>query len=149
MNAASTPPDRDTGPQTAHAAAFEARVDTILPTLATKVDLADLRTEFREDLSKLRIEFKEACAAILTEMGKFREAQNKALQKVLMWVIATIIALFLAVAGVMFGMANLVTAVARPTTAHVAPPAATSLPKARTSKTHLNLHANSRSQSWY
>jgi hypothetical protein len=115
MNAASTPPNRGSPPQSAHAAAFEARVDTILPTLATKVDVADLRME-------LRTEFKDGQQAILAEIAKLRDQQNKLFRETLMWVVPLVIAQFVALSGVMFAAANIIAASSRSAPAHAALP---------------------------
>lgn len=115
MNAPSTPPDHDAGPQGIHAAAFEARVEAILPTLVTKADLATLRME-------LRTEFRDGQQAILADIAKLRDQQNKLFRETLMWVIPLVIAQFVALSGVMFAAANIIAASSHPAPAHAALP---------------------------
>jgi hypothetical protein len=84
---------------------LETRFDTVLPTLATKTDLADLRTELLVKIEALR-----------AEMGRIASNVYK-------WMAATLIAILLSFIGLFVGLTKTLTATSIP--AHV--PAASSL----------------------
>jgi hypothetical protein len=84
---------------------LETRFDTVLPTLATKTDLAALRTELLVKIEALR-----------AEMGRLASNVHK-------WMAATLIAILLSFIGLFVGLTKTLTATSIP--AHV--PAASSL----------------------
>ena len=64
---------------------LEMRFDTILPTLATKTDIAELRSELRTEMAKLS--------------EKLHEDMHKLHRQLIMWIVSTMIAMFLGMAG--------------------------------------------------
>lgn len=67
---------------------LETRFDTILPMLATKADLAELKAELKADISGLRTEMHDSIGALRTEMRDFKADIHK-------WMTATIITMFI------------------------------------------------------
>lgn len=135
MNAGSTAPESESGRTDLRLTALEARLDAILPTLATKADLANLRTEFREglanlraefkeDMAKLRAEFKDEFAALRADMAKLRDEQHTASEKLLKWVVSTMVALVIACLGTMLAIMNMAVTLSRSVPAQSARPAA-------------------------
>ena len=76
---------------------LETRFDTILPTLATKRDIEDLRREFGIGLEALRAELQTLRADIF-----------KALHDTLKWMIGIVITMFIGLLGANFAMFNAV-----------------------------------------
>lgn len=70
-------------------------VEAILPTLATKVDFADLRAEFAE----LRGEMRTGFAELRREMAEHRVDTHR-------WMMATVIGLFIGFGGLFLAMSN-------------------------------------------
>ena len=64
---------------------LEMRFDTILPTLATKTDIAELRSELRTEMAKLS--------------ERLHEDMYKLHRQLLMWIVSTMIAMFLGMVG--------------------------------------------------
>jgi Mg2+ and Co2+ transporter CorA len=48
--------------------ALETRLDTILPTLATKADIGDVRADMQKNLAEMRVEMRQAHAEMRAEM---------------------------------------------------------------------------------
>jgi hypothetical protein len=78
---------------------LETRFDTILPTLATKRDIEDLRTEFSTGLERLRGEFR-------SELEKLRAEMFKALHDAMKWMVGIFITMFIGLLGANFAMFN-------------------------------------------
>ena len=74
---------------------LETRFDTILPTLATKTDFAELRADF----ANLRAEYK-------SDFGDFRADIQKVIISTHRWLIGTVIVLLLGFGGMILTMAN-------------------------------------------
>ncbi|HZV66258.1 MAG TPA: hypothetical protein VFG03_15230 [Telluria sp.] len=74
---------------------LETRFDTILPTLATKADLAELGAEF----ASLRADYK-------SDFGNFRADIQNVIISTHRWLIGTIIVLLLGFGGMILTMAN-------------------------------------------
>lgn len=101
---------------------LEMRFDTVLPTLATKVDLAELRTEIltaqerlRGDIAvaheKLRGEVTAALLGIRVEIAtlsdKLHEDMNKLHRRLVMWIVSTMIAMFLGMVGLFVSISSM------------------------------------------
>lgn len=87
---------------------LETRFDTVLPTLATKADLAELRTELLVKLEAMRAEFRISQEALRADLIK--------------WMAATLITMLLSFVGLFVGLARTLAV------APVAPHAAIALP---------------------
>lgn len=68
------------------------RFDTILPTLATKTDIAELRV----DMAKLSEKLHEDMYKM---SEKLNETMHKLHRQLLMWIVSTMIAMFLGMVG--------------------------------------------------
>jgi hypothetical protein len=68
---------------------IKATLDATLPHLATKAELADLRTELKGDAAGLRIELKGEMAQMRGEMGDLRVSLAQMPTKTYMWGILT------------------------------------------------------------
>lgn len=101
---------------------LEMPFDTVLPTLATKVDLAELRTEIltaqerlRGDIAvaheKLRGEVTAALLGIRVEIAtlsdKLHEDMNKLHRRLVMWIVSTMIAMFLGMVGLFVSISSM------------------------------------------
>jgi len=71
------------------------QVEAILPTLATKSDLAELRVEVNHQMGELRL-----------EMQKMETSMHKMDASIVRWTLATVIALSLGFSGLFFTMQN-------------------------------------------
>jgi len=71
------------------------QVEAILPTLATKSDVAELRADMNKQIGELR-----------SEMQKMETSMHKMDASIVRWTIATVIALFLGFSGLFFTMQN-------------------------------------------
>jgi len=71
------------------------KIEAILPTLATKSDLAELRSEVNHQMGELRV-----------DMQKMETSMHKMDASIVRWTIATVIALFLGFSGLFFTMQN-------------------------------------------
>lgn len=80
-------------------ALLEMRFDRVLPTLAAKVDIAELRTEVVVGNEKLRVEMARMSADL-------HEDLNKMFRKIVMWIVSTMIAMFLGMAGLFVGLTS-------------------------------------------
>lgn len=100
---------------------LEMRFDTVLPTLATKADLADLRTEvltaqerLRSDVAvaneKLQGGVTAAIAGLRIEMAKLsdtlHEDMNRLHRKLVMWIVSTMVAMFLGMVGLFVSISS-------------------------------------------
>ncbi|MBC5767296.1 DUF1640 domain-containing protein [Ramlibacter albus] len=100
---------------------LEAKWDAILPTLATKSDVAELRTELRTEMQKgfgevraevhkeiggMRTEIQEVRTEIHREVGQVRAEIQKGINETQRWMIATVIGLFIGFAGLFLAMTN-------------------------------------------
>ena len=75
---------------------LEMRFDTILPTLATKSDIAELRSELRTEMSKLSEKLHEDMYKM---SEKLYETMHRLHRQLLMWIVSTMIAMFLGMVG--------------------------------------------------
>lgn len=91
--------------------ALEARWDAILPTLATKADLADLRTEMRQSFANVDTQFQKM------------SADNKS------WMLATVLAIIGTMLAAILGISQLYKAAPPPTPIIIAVPAAAPVSK--------------------
>ena len=71
---------------------LEMRFDTLLPTLATKVDLAEFRTEVLTGQERLRVE-------LLSAMHDLHRS-------LLMWIVSTMMAMFLGMVGLFVSISS-------------------------------------------
>ncbi|NHZ41050.1 hypothetical protein [Massilia aquatica] len=78
---------------------LETRFDTILPTLATKADLAELRLDMHEKVDKLRSELNELRLALNEKMDRLRADVNAALMSNMKWCVGIATTVFVAIAG--------------------------------------------------
>ena len=112
---------------------LETRFDTILPTLATKADLAELKAEFKAELADLRAEFKAELAGLRAEyksdFGDFRADIHDVIISTHRWLIGTIIVLLLGFGGMILTMTSVLKQRRQPIAqAAVSQPAATAPP---------------------
>lgn len=75
---------------------LEMRFDIILPTLATKTDIAELRSELHTEMSKLSEKLHEDMHKM---SEKLYETMHKLHRQLLMWIVSTMIAMFLGMVG--------------------------------------------------
>lgn len=80
-------------------AVLEMRFDSVLPTLATKVDIAELRSEVAVGNEKLRVDMARMSADL-------REEMNQMHRKLIMWIVSTMIAMFVAMVGLFVGITS-------------------------------------------
>lgn len=73
-------------------AILEMRFDIVLPTLATKVDFAELRTEILTAQERLRSEILNAMRAMQSSL--------------LMWIVSTMVAMFLGMVGLFLSISS-------------------------------------------
>ncbi|MBC5767301.1 hypothetical protein [Ramlibacter albus] len=85
---------------------LEVKWDAILPTLATKSDLAELRTEIREVRTEVHKEIGEVRTEMQREFGAVRAEIQKGINETQRWMIATVIGLFIGFAGLFLAMTN-------------------------------------------
>jgi chemotaxis regulatin CheY-phosphate phosphatase CheZ len=104
--------------------ALEARWDAILPTLATKADVAELRAEMRDGLhqnamatSELRIEMRQGFADVDTKMQKL-SADNKS------WMLATVLTIIGTMLAAILGISQIYKAAPPPVPIIITIPAA-------------------------
>jgi hypothetical protein len=92
------------GDSEAYIIVLETRFDTILPTLATKTDLIELRAEFKADMSELRTglraEMRDSIGALRTEVHAFKADIHK-------WMTATLLTIFIGFSGMIVTMFTL------------------------------------------
>lgn len=90
---------------------LEMRFDTVLPTLATKVDLAELRTEILTAQERLRADVSAAMAGQRVDMAtlsaKLHEDMNKLHRNLVMWIVSTMIAMFLGMVGLFVSISSM------------------------------------------
>lgn len=118
---------------------LETRFDTILPTLATKADLAELRLDLTEKMNDLRLELNEKIDALRFELtGKMdglRVELHVALTNIMKWCVGVAMTLFVGMVsqGLYLGAQINNLAARLPPAAAVAPaPAQPAAPPART-----------------
>jgi hypothetical protein len=89
---------------------LETRFDTILPTLATKRDIEDLRTEFSTGLERLRGEFRSELEKLRgefrSELEKLRAEMFRALHDAMKWMVGIVVTIFIGLLGANFAMFN-------------------------------------------
>jgi hypothetical protein len=85
---------------------LETRFDTILPTLATKRDIEDLRTEFSTGLERLRGEFRSELEKLRGEFRSELEKLRAEMSKALHWMVGIFITMFIGLLGANFAMFN-------------------------------------------
>ncbi|UOD27814.1 hypothetical protein INH39_20250 [Massilia violaceinigra] len=78
---------------------LETRFDTILPTLATKADLAELRLDMHEKVDKLRSELNELRLELNEKIDRLRAEVNAALMSNMRWCVGIAMTVFVAIAG--------------------------------------------------
>ncbi len=82
---------------------LETRFDTILPTLATKADLAELRVDMHEKMDKLRFDLSREMNELRLELNekidRLRADVNAALMSNMKWCVGIAMTVFLAIAG--------------------------------------------------
>jgi hypothetical protein len=78
---------------------LEMRFDTVLPTLATKADLAEMRTEILVAQERLRSDMTAAIAGLRVEMANLQ-------RKLIMWIISTMVAMFLGMVGLFVNISS-------------------------------------------
>jgi hypothetical protein len=81
---------------------LETRFDTILPTLATKQDVQELRAELRQMIAEQQQNFEKLCA----EMEKLRTEMFKTLNSNLKWIVGIAVTLFIGMFVINFAMWN-------------------------------------------
>lgn len=72
-----------------------AKLEAALPSLATKVDLGDLRTEMHKEFGAVRAEMQKGFGDLRAEMRDIATATNR-------WMIGTIVALLLGMVAIYF-----------------------------------------------
>lgn len=89
---------------------LETRFDTILPTLATKNDLAALRREFSIGLENLRVEFRGEIEKLRgdfhAEIEKLRAEVYKAIHDAMRWTVGIFVTMFIGLLGANIAMFN-------------------------------------------
>ncbi|HEX8610033.1 MAG TPA: hypothetical protein VF800_01945 [Telluria sp.] len=85
---------------------LETRFDTILPTLATKADLADLRLDMEKMRSELLGKIDALGSELRGEMMKLRNEVHSILMKAMMWFGALAITVIFSFAGVFIHFSN-------------------------------------------
>jgi hypothetical protein len=116
------PPD---GPDLARrVTVLETRFDTVLPTLATKTDLAELRIATKSDLAELRIATRADLADLRTELlvklEVLRAEMGRIASNVYKWMAATLITILLSFIGMFVGLTKTLTATPIPAPAPAA-----------------------------
>ena len=84
-------------------AILEMRFDTVLPTLATKADLAEFRTEILTALERLRSDFNVSHEKLRTEL---LGAMHDLHRSLLMWIVSTMVAMFLGMVGLFVSISS-------------------------------------------
>ena len=74
-------------------------IEALLPTLATKADVAELRGELKTEMADLRGEMRAGFAEVRAEMAEGRAESQR-------WLIATVIGLFIGFGGLFMAMSN-------------------------------------------
>lgn len=82
---------------------LEMRFDTVLPTLATKADLAELRTEILTAQERLRSDFNVAHEKL---RGEILNAMRAIQSSLLMWIVSTMVAMFLGMVGLFLSISS-------------------------------------------
>ena len=67
---------------------LETRFDVILPTLATKADLADLRADLRTEMA---VGFERIRTEMAVMSAKFQQDMNKSFQRLVLWTVGVVI----------------------------------------------------------
>lgn len=75
---------------------LETRFDAILPTLATKVDLAEVRSELRTDMA---VGFERIRTDMATLSDKLHQDMNKLSQRIILWMVGIVLTMGLAFYG--------------------------------------------------
>lgn len=107
------PPPPPTSDMEARITSLETKWDAVVPTLATKSDLADVRTDFaglRADFAGLRGELRSSLSELRADMHK-ADSQHKT------WVLSTV----LAVIGTAIALAGYLTNILKPAAPAAAP----------------------------
>jgi hypothetical protein len=90
---------------------LETRFDTILPTLATKTDLLELKAELKESIGALRTEMRDSDATLRFEMrdsiGALRTEIHDFKADIHKWMTATIITMFIGFGSMVVAMLTL------------------------------------------
>lgn len=79
---------------------LEARLDAIVPTLATKVDVAELRAEMRESFADLRAEMRQSFADVRADTQK-TSSDNKS------WMLATVLSIIGTMLATILGLSQI------------------------------------------
>lgn len=91
-------------------AILEMRFDTVLPTLATKADLAELRTEILIAQERLRSDFNVSRSDFNVSLEKLRVellgAMHDLYRSLLMWIVSTMVAMFLGMVGLFVSISS-------------------------------------------
>jgi len=82
------------------------KIEAILPTLATKSDLAELRGEVNHQMGELRAEVSKQIGDLRIDMQKMETSMHKMDASIVRWTLATVIALSLGFSGLFFTMQN-------------------------------------------
>lgn len=100
---------------------LEMRFDTVLPTLATKADIAELRTEvltgqerLRAEVAvaheKLRADVSAAIDGLRVEIAilsdKLHQDMNSVHRRLVMWIVSTMVAMFLGMVGLFVSISS-------------------------------------------
>ena len=70
---------------------LETRFDAILPTLATKADLAELRGEVAAGFERMRAEMALMSDNFHQEIAKLQQEMNKMFQRLLLWMVGIVL----------------------------------------------------------
>jgi hypothetical protein len=78
---------------------LEAKWDAVVPTLATKADLAELRSEMHQEFGSVRSDLQRY-------VGELRAEIQRGINETQRWMLATVIGLFLGFSGLFFAGGN-------------------------------------------
>ncbi|ACT57697.1 hypothetical protein FGD64_02960 [Candidatus Liberibacter asiaticus] len=82
------------------------KLETALPYLATKADLADVRTELKQDIANVRTELKADIADVRTELACTKSELKDAINSQTKWFMGIIVSVLVSTIGILLKLSS-------------------------------------------
>ncbi len=82
------------------------KLETALPYLATKADLANVRTELKQDIANVRTELKADIADVRTELANTKSELKDAINSQTKWFMGIIVSVLVSTIGILLKLSS-------------------------------------------